>query len=166
MHIIINKSYLTYNNYKVKCAIGKRGIGLKKKEGDLITPKGKYKIKCILYREDRIKKIHSKLKKIKIEKNMGWCNDLKSKNYNKLIKLPSAESHEKLYKKKNIYDLILVLNYNMSPIIKNKGSAIFIHVAQRNYKKTEGCVALKKIHLLKILKELKKNTRVKIETQK
>ncbi len=97
---------------------------------------------------------------------MGWCNDPKSKNYNKLIKLPSDESHEKLYKKKNIYDLILVLNYNMDPIIKNKGSAIFIHVAHSNYKKTEGCVALKKTHLLKILKELKKNTRVKIENQK
>tara|TARA_B100000963_G_C22336267_1_gene540900 strand:+ start:12 stop:512 length:501 start_codon:yes stop_codon:yes gene_type:complete len=166
VHIIINKKYLIYNNYKVKCTIGKRGIGLKKKEGDLITPQGKYKVKCILYREDRIKKIYSKLKKIKIKRNMGWCNDPKSKNYNKLIKLPSDESHEKLYKKKNIYDLILVLNYNMDPIIKNKGSAIFIHVAHSNYKKTEGCVALKKTHLLKILKELKKNTRVKIENQK
>ena len=87
MHILINKNYLTYNKYKVKCAIGKRGIGLKKKEGDLITPAGQYKIKYILYRKDRIKKIQSKLKKITIKKNMGWCNDTKSKKYNKLVKL-------------------------------------------------------------------------------
>ena len=63
MHILINKKYLNFNNYKVKCSIGKRGIGLKKKEGDLITPKGKYKIKYILYRKDRVK-IKSKIKKL------------------------------------------------------------------------------------------------------
>ena len=97
---------------------------------------------------------------------MGWCNDAQSRQYNKLIKLPSNYNHEKLYKKENIYDIILVLNYNMNPIIKNKGSAIFIHVAKKNYKKTEGCVALKKNHLIKVLKNLKKNTTVKIVDQK
>ena len=153
-------------NYKAKCAIGKRGIGNKRKEGDLITPKGKYKIKYILYRKDRIRKIQSKIKKIAIKRNMGWCNDIKSTKYNKLIKLPSSYSHEKLYKKDNIYDLILVLNYNMNPIVKSKGSAIFIHIAKKNYKKTEGCVALRKVDLLKILKQLKKNTIVRIGNQK
>ena len=165
MHIIINKKYLTFNNYKAKCSIGKRGIGYKRKEGDLITPKGKYKIKYILYRKDRVKKIQSKIKRIIIKKNMGWCDDLKSKHYNRLIKLPSKFKCEKLFRKENIYDIILVLNYNMNPIVKGKGSAIFIHVAKKNYKKTEGCIALKKFDLLKILKELKRNTTVKIENQ-
>ena len=166
MHILINKKYLIYNHYKVKCSVGKRGIASKKKEGDLITPKGKYKIEFILYRKDRIKKIQTGIKKIVIKKDMGWCNDPVSKNYNRLIKLPSIYSFEKLYKKENIYDIILVLNYNMNPIVKNKGSAIFIHVAKKNYPKTEGCVALKKVDLLKIIKELKKNTKVMIEDQK
>jgi len=166
MHIIINKKYLTYNNYKVKCSIGKRGIGRKTKEGDLITPKGKYTIKYILYRKDRVKKIQTKIKTIVIRNNMGWCDDPKSKNYNKLIKLPSAFGHEKLFKKENVYDIILVLNYNMNPVVKNKGSAIFIHIVKGNYKRTEGCIALKKIHLLKILKILKKNTKVKIENRR
>ena len=162
MHISINKKYLVYKNYKAKCSIGKRGIGYKKKEGDLITPKGKYRIKYILYRKDKIKRIQTKIKKIVIKKNMGWCDDPNSKLYNKLIKLPSTFSYEKLYRSDNVYDIILVLNFNMKPIIKHKGSAIFIHVSKSNYKKTEGCVALKKTHLLKILKELKKNTLVKI----
>ena len=166
MHIIINKKYLTYNNYKVKCSIGKRGIGRKTKEGDLITPKGEYTIKYILYRKDRVKKIQTKIKTIVIRNNMGWCDDPKSKNYNKLIKLPSAFGHEKLFKKENVYDIILVLNYNMNPVVKNKGSAIFIHIVKGNYKRTEGCIALKKIHLLKILKILKKNTKVKIENRR
>ena len=97
---------------------------------------------------------------------MGWCNDSKSKNYNKLIKLPSNNSYEKLYRKENIYDIILVLNYNMSPVIKNKGSAIFIHISKKNYKKTEGCVAVKKKDLIEIVKKLQKNTKVKIVNQK
>ena len=166
MHIIINNKYLSFNDYKAKCAVGKRGIGHKKKEGDLITPSGKYKIKYILYRRDRVKKIKTEIKKIVIKKNMGWNNDPNSKQYNKLITLPSAHSFEKLYKKENIYDIILVLDYNMRPVIKNKGSAIFIHVARNNYKKTEGCVALRKVHLLKIIKKIKFNTNVMIENQK
>ena len=165
MHIIINKNYLTYNKYKVKCAIGKRGIGIKKSEGDLITPKGKFKIKFVLYRRDRVK-IKSKLKKIPIKKNMGWCDDPNSKKYNKLVKLPFKYSAEKLYKKENTYDIILVTNFNMKPIRKNKGSAIFIHVAKKNYKKTQGCVAIKKNHLLRIIRELKSNTLVTIVGQK
>ena len=165
MHIKINNKYLVYNNYRAKCAVGKRGIGNKKREGDLITPKGHYKIKYLLYRKDRIKKIQTNLRKVVIKKNMGWCDDPKSKKYNKLIKTPFGYNYEKLYKKENIYDIILVLNYNMSPIKKNKGSAIFIHVAKKNYRKTEGCVAINKISLLKIVKEIKKNTSIKIFDQ-
>ena len=158
MHILVNKKYLTYKNYKAKCAIGKRGIGNKRKEGDLITPQGNYKIKYILYRKDRIKKIQSRIKKIVIKKDMGWCNDSRSKNYNKLIKLPFAYSYEKLYKKENIYDIILVLNYNMDPIIKNKGSAIFLHIANKKFNATKGCVAITKGAFIKILPLITKKT--------
>ena len=165
MHILINKKYLIYNNYKAKCAIGKRGIGYKKKEGDLITPIGLFKIKYILYRKDRVK-ISTKLKKRVIKKNMGWCDDPKSNRYNELIKLPYDYNHEKLYKNENIYDIVLVLNYNMSPVKKNKGSAIFIHVAKNNFKRTEGCVAIKKQSLIKLVKKISPNTKIKISAQK
>ena len=97
---------------------------------------------------------------------MGWCDDPSSKKYNQLVYLPFDYNHEKLFIKKNIYDIVLVLNYNMSPIKKNKGSAIFIHVANKDYKKTRGCVAVKKISLLKIIKNLKTITKVKIFHQK
>ena len=122
-------------------------------------------MKYILYRKDRVRKIQTKIKKIAIRKDMGWCNDPKSKNYNKLIKLPYAYNFEKLFRKENNYDIILILNYNMNPVIKNKGSAIFIHIAKKKFKKTEGCIALKKIHLLKIIKRINKNTTIKIENQ-
>ena len=166
MHIIINKNYLTFNEYKVKCAVGKRGIGYKKKEGDLITPKGQYKIKYILYRKDRLQKIQTKLKKKIIKKNMGWCDDPKSKKYNQLVKLPNDYKYEKLFRKENIYDVLLVLNFNMNPIKKNRGSAIFIHISKRNYAKTEGCIAIKKSGLLKIIKNLTSKSLVKILNRK
>ena len=161
--IIINKSgHLKYKNLKFKCSLGKAGIGEKMKEGDKITPKGTYEIVAIYYRSDRIKKISSKFKLIKIKKNMGWCDDPKSKKYNQLIKLPNMYRHEKLYRKDNVYDLILALNYNMRPIMKNKGSAIFIHIANKNYKSTAGCIGLKKTHLINLVKKIKKNTKVLI----
>ena len=97
---------------------------------------------------------------------MGWCDDPASKNYNRMVNLPFRTSYERLFRKENIYDIILVLDYNMNPIKKNKGSAIFIHIAKKNYKKTEGCIAIKKIELLKIIKEIKINTKVKIEHQR
>jgi L,D-peptidoglycan transpeptidase YkuD (ErfK/YbiS/YcfS/YnhG family) len=159
--IIINKSgYLKYKNLKFKCSLGESGIGKKEKEGDKITPKGTYKIVKIYYRNDRVKKILSNFRLFKIKKNMGWCDDPKSKKYNQLVKIPNKYGYEKLNRKDNIYDLVLVLNYNMKPIIKNKGSAIFIHIANKNYKKTAGCIALKKSHLINIIKKIKKNTKV------
>ena len=159
--IIINKSgYLKYKNLKFKCALGKAGIGNKKAEGDNITPKGIFRILKIYCRKDRIKKITSQFRPIKISKDMCWCDDPKSRKYNQLIKLPTKYSNEKLFKKNNIYDLIMVLNYNMKPTIKNRGSAIFIHVAKKDYKRTAGCIALKKSHLLKLIKKIKKKTKV------
>jgi len=161
--IYINKSnYLKYKNLKFRCALGKAGIEKKIKEGDNITPKGTYKIIKIYYRKDRIKELVSQIKLIKIKKNMGWCDDPKSKKYNQLIYLPTKYSHEKLYRRDNIYDLILVLNYNIKPIIKNKGSAIFIHIARKNYKKTAGCIALEKNNLIKLVLKIQKHTKIKI----
>ena len=159
--IIINKSgLLKYKDLKFRCALGKAGIGKKNKEGDNITPKGNFKILKIYYRKDRLKKITSKFKIIKITRNMGWCDDPNSKKYNQLINLPTNCKYEKLYRKDNVYDLVIVLDYNIKPTIKNKGSAIFIHVARQNYKKTAGCIALKKNHLKKLIKTIEKNTKV------
>jgi L,D-peptidoglycan transpeptidase YkuD (ErfK/YbiS/YcfS/YnhG family) len=159
--IIINKSgYLKYKDFKFKCALGKAGIGNKKFEGDNITPKGGFRIVKIYYRKDRLKKLPSKFTLTEITKNMGWCDDPKSRKYNQPIKLPTKYSHEILYRRDNIYDLIFVLDYNMKPTIKNKGSAIFIHVSKKNYKKTAGCIALRKVNLIYLVKEINKNTKV------
>ena len=89
---------------------------------------------------------------------MGWCDDSNSSYYNRLIKFPFPNKAEKLYLKRNIYDLILVINYNMRPIIKNKGSAIFLHIANKTFSPTQGCVAISKKDFLKILPLINKKT--------
>ena len=162
MIIVKKNGYLEYKDLMFRCALGKAGIKKKIKEGDNITPKGIYKILKIYYRKDKIKKIKSSIKKIQIKKNIGWCDDIESKYYNKQIKLPSKLRHEILYRNDNVYDALCVINYNINPTIKNKGSAIFLHIAKKNYKKTKGCVALKKKHLIQLISVIKKNAKIKI----
>ena len=161
--IIVKKTgYLKYKNFIFRCALGKSGIKKKIREGDNITPKGIFKISKVYYRHDRIKKIKTSIKKITIKKNMIWCDDPRSIFYNKQINLPSKFSYERLYRKDHIYDLLVVLNYNINPVVKNKGSAIFIHIAKKNYRPTAGCLALKQKDLMKLLQIIKKNTKIKI----
>ena len=91
---------------------------------------------------------------------MGWCDSPKSTNYNKLIKFPFQESAEKLYRNDSIYDIIIITNYNMNPIIRGKGSAIFLHIARNNYKPTRGCIAISKRNMRSLLLTLKLNTKL------
>lgn len=93
---------------------------------------------------------------------MGWCDDPKSNHYNQLVTFPFNFNAEKLFRSDNIYDIILVLNFNTKPIRRNKGSAIFIHVAKKNYKHTKGCVAVNKKDLRNIIEKINKKTIVNI----
>ena len=92
---------------------------------------------------------------------MGWCNDVGSRLYNKLIKTNLKLKHEKMFRRDSKYDLVITVNYNTKKVIQNLGSAIFIHLT-RNYKKTEGCIVLKKKDLLILLKLINKKTKIKI----
>ena len=162
MNIIIKKHLLLYRGYKLKCSIGKSGIANSKKEGDLATPRGVFKLGFLYYRNDRNKSLKSKLKKKVIRKNMGWCNDSKCKKYNQEIYLPSKYGAEKLYRKDKIYDILINIKYNHSPIIKGKGSAIFLHLTNIKYKPTKGCIAIAKDDFLKILPLINRNTKISI----
>jgi L,D-peptidoglycan transpeptidase YkuD (ErfK/YbiS/YcfS/YnhG family) len=161
MHIKLINKKLIFEKYKVKCALGKRGISEKEKEGDEITPRGKFQLLKVFYRKDRIHLLKTALKKIPIKKNMGWCDDPRSKYYNKLIKIPSIYKHEKLYLKKNIYDIIIVLDYNLRPVRKNKGSAIFLHLT-KDYKSTKGCIAISAINMKALLNLVNKKSYIEV----
>ena len=159
--IIIEKDTLLYDEFKFKCSIGKNGKTSKKIEGDNKTPKGLYALGPLYYRKDRLPKLSTKLKKIEIMKNFGWCDDVKSKFYNKPIKTNINVRHEKLYRNDKKYDLLIPIEYNSKRPKKNKGSAIFLHLTS-NYKKTQGCVAIKEKDMLILLKLINKKTKIKI----
>ncbi len=156
-----NKEYLIVDEFKFKCSIGKKGLNSKKIEGDHYTPIGVFKIGKVYYRPDRIKKPDTSLKTKKITKNMGWCDDPYNKNYNKEIILNKKNKGEKFFRKDNAYDILIVIEYNTKKIQKFKGSAIFIHLT-KNYRPTEGCIALKKNDLLILLKIINKNSKIEI----
>ena len=159
--IIIEKDTLLYDEFKFKCSIGKNGKTTKKIEGDNKTPKGLYALGPLYYRKDRLPKPSTKLKKIEIMKNFGWCDDVKSKFYNKPIKTNINVRHEKLYRNDKKYDLLIPIEYNSKRPKKNKGSAIFLHLTS-NYKKTQGCVAIKEKDMLILLNLINKKTKIKI----
>ncbi len=156
-----NKQYLVIDEFKFKCSVGKNGLKTKKKEGDNSTPKGNFKIGKVYYRSDRVRKPETRLKTKIIRKNMGWCNDPYSRNYNKEISLNKKNKGEKLFRSDGVYDILIVIEYNTKKIIPLKGSAIFIHLT-KNYSTTQGCIALNKNDLLILLKIIKPGTKVKI----
>ena len=156
------KHTLKIKGFNFKCSIGKNGLRKNKKEGDKKTPKGNYEVEHLYFRKDRINKPKTKLKCIEIEKDMGWCDDVKSsKNYNKLIKIKKNIHHEKLYRKDSIYNMLIPIKYNFKNIVLGKGSCIFIHLT-RDYSPTAGCIALKKKDFLIMLKLINKRTKIKI----
>ena len=156
-----NKDKLVVGDFIFRCAIGKNGVSKNKREGDGKSPKGKFGIGKVYWRSDRIKKPITKIKCEKIKKDIGWCDDINSKFYNKKVKLNKKFRCEKLFRKDSKYDLIIVINYNTKKIVKNKGSAIFIHLTN-NYKPTAGCLAVKEKDMLIILKLIKKNSKILI----
>ena len=162
MQIIVkNEDTLIFDEFKFKCSLGQKGITSKKIEGDKKTPKGTYALGPLYFRKDRMAEPLTKLKKIQIKKNLGWCDDIKSKFYNKPIKINEKTKHEKLFRRNKNYDLLIPIEYNTKKPTKNKGSAIFLHLT-KNYKKTLGCVALKKKDMLILLKLINKKTKIKI----
>ena len=162
MDIKVKKQFLLYKEYKLKCSIGKLGAAHSKKEGDLKTPKGVFKLGSLYYRKDRIKLPKCVIKKKVIKKNTGWCDDSRSKKYNREISFPFKYRAERLYRKDMIYNLLIVIKYNYTKTIKNKGSAIFLHLADKKYKPTKGCIALAKKDFLKILPLINRRTKITI----
>ncbi len=161
MIILKNNYFLIHHKYKYRCAIGKNGIKRFKKEGDFCTPTGKFTLGPIYYRKDRINKLITKLNVYPITDNMIWEDNPNNKNYNKL-NLNNKKSKEKLFRKDNIYDIIVVVNYNNKPVVPGKGSAIFIHIARNNYFPTKGCIALNKKDLVFLISQLSKDEKILI----
>jgi L,D-peptidoglycan transpeptidase YkuD (ErfK/YbiS/YcfS/YnhG family) len=156
-----NKETLIIDDFIFRCSTGKNGIKKKKIEGDKATPRGKFSLGRLYYRADRVQKPLTKIPIRIITKNMGWCDDPKSKYYNEEIKISKKLKYEKLFRKDHLYNYLIVINYNTKKTISNKGSAIFIHLTKK-YKKTAGCIGVKQKDFLILLKLINRKTKIKI----
>ena len=160
--IIENKDTLIFDDFKFRCCVGKGGFSKDKREGDKKTPIGRFKLDYLYFRKDRKRKPKTILKTVAIKKNMGWCDDIKSKSfYNRRINIKKNLKYEKLYRKDHKYDYLIPIKYNWNKIKIGKGSAIFIHIT-KNYKPTAGCIALSAKDFLILISLIKKKTTIKI----
>ena len=129
---------------EVPCVLGRGGIRAEKREGDGATPVGRFPLRRVLWRADRLTPPETALPLHPIAEHDGWCDAPDDPNYNRLVKLPYAAGHEKMWRDDALYDLVVVLGYNDDPVTPGRGSAIFLHVAKPDYAPTHGCVALAK----------------------
>ncbi len=163
MNLLVKNNHLFVNDVKLQCAIGSGGLVKNKIEGDLSTPTGTFHFNKIYYRADRIKETNFIIDSSIIRENDGWGDDVRSKYYNQYVQFPFNESAERLYRDDHVYDLICVLDYNTSPIIPGRGSAIFLHVSKPSFEGTEGCIAIERKELLKIANKLTIKSKIHIE---
>jgi L,D-peptidoglycan transpeptidase YkuD (ErfK/YbiS/YcfS/YnhG family) len=143
-----------------RVALGRSGIVALKREGDGGTPLGRFPIRQVLYRADRISRPRSLLPTRAISGHDGWCEDSTDRNYNRLVKLSPGSNADRLQRIDHLYDLVLVLGYNDRPLVKGKGSAIFVHMARPGYTPTAGCIGLSSRDLQALLAQIRSASQI------
>jgi L,D-peptidoglycan transpeptidase YkuD (ErfK/YbiS/YcfS/YnhG family) len=161
--IITKEAKALWGAKEFPCAIGKNGFTHDKREGDQKTPYGRFVFRQVFYRADRDIIPQLKIPFQAISPQDGWCDDPEDLLYNQYVSKPYAGRHEDLWRKDEIYDVIVVLGYNDAPVVPYKGSAIFLHVARPDFSPTAGCVALQKTDLLQVLSESSIDTFIDIK---
>jgi L,D-peptidoglycan transpeptidase YkuD (ErfK/YbiS/YcfS/YnhG family) len=135
----------------IPCALGKSGFGILKREGDGKTPLASMEVLFGFYRKDNWPLMSRQPWLLPVSHNLGWCDAPHDRNYNRAIKRPYSTSHETLARADGLYDCVVVLDWNMRTRIKNRGSAIFLHIARAGYQPTEGCIAVSRRDMMRLI---------------
>lgn len=130
-----------WNGRAAPVALGWGGVRADKQEGDGATPIGRFPLRRVYWRADRVAEPVTALPKQIIQPDDGWCDDSVDPAYNRPVRLPYPARHEKLWREDNVYDLILVIGHNDDPVISGAGSAVFVHLTRPTRAPTDGCVA-------------------------
>ncbi len=146
------------------CALGKGGRRRDKHEGDGATPIGRFPLRRLFFRADRVRRPDTQLPARPVLPSFGWCDGVTIPQYNRLIRRPFLGRHEMLWREDHLYDLIIEVGYNDAPPKPGLGSAIFVHVARDDYAPTEGCVALATDDLHKVLRDLSPGSHLEVQT--
>jgi len=153
---------LRYKSFAFPCVLGRNGIRADKSEGDGATPVGRFALKRVLYRGDRLIPPTTRLPIAPLQRDDGWCDAPSDPNYNRPVKLPYNASAETMWRDDALYDVVVVLGHNDDPVVPGAGSAIFLHIAPPDGTPTAGCIGLSKEDLLAVLRALPGATSIEI----
>ena len=146
------------------CTLGRAGVvqASEKKEGDGKTPLGKFPLRQLLYRADRVPRPETGLRVEILTPETGWCEDPAHADYNRKIALPHPSVHDRMTREDHLYDYTVVIGYNDAPVQAGKGSAIFLHLARPDRGPTAGCVGLRSEDMLQVLKRCDGSSHIEI----
>ncbi len=136
------QAVLRMGGLALPAVLGAAGTRADKAEGDGATPTGLLRLRRVLYRADRGPAPACAVAREALAPDDGWCDDPTHPDYNTQVRLPHPARHERLWRGDGLYDLLGVLGWNDDPVVRDRGSAIFLHVAHPDGRPTEGCVAL------------------------
>jgi L,D-peptidoglycan transpeptidase YkuD (ErfK/YbiS/YcfS/YnhG family) len=134
--------FLSWPGGRTKAVVGQAGVSANKKEGDGATPAGTFPLTAVFYRADRMPQLLSHLPLRALSATHAWVDDPGDRNYNRLVSLPYPAHTERMWLDDAVYDLLIVIGYNMAPIVPGAGSAIFLHIARPDFSPTAGCIAI------------------------
>lgn len=157
------RGYLWFGPFRVPCALGHSGVKALKSEGDMATPRGRFRLRGVFYNPNSGPRPRTALALRPLRRTDGWCDTPSDRNYNRFVSLPYPKSAERLWREDGVYDIIIVLGYNDVPRVRNRGSAIFMHLARPGFLATEGCVALRGADLRRVLQAVTRRSEIIIE---
>ncbi|MCG8689893.1 MAG: L,D-transpeptidase family protein [Minwuiales bacterium] len=161
--LIYADNLAAFGGRRVPCALGRSGIRQDKREGDGATPVGRFPLRRVLYRADRLTGPATQLPVTAIERHDGWCDDPADPAYNRPVRLPYPGRHEIMWRDDSLYDIVVVIGHNDTPPLPGAGSAVFLHLAAADYSPTEGCVALALPDMLAFLKDCDESSVIEIQ---
>lgn len=150
-----SRGILSLGNLTLPCALGRGGITRRKREGDGATPAGRFEVLDVYFRADRGRRPSTGLPVAALHPDDGWCDEPEHPRYNRPVTLPFSASHEKMWRQDRLYDIVVVLDCNLNPAVRGRGSAIFFHLAREDWRPTLGCVALSPLHMRQVLARLR-----------
>jgi L,D-peptidoglycan transpeptidase YkuD (ErfK/YbiS/YcfS/YnhG family) len=150
------RGWLTAGPFRIRCALGPAGIVRIKREGDMGTPVGQFRLLWGYYRPDRVRLRAAGAPLRALRPDQGWCEDATSPRYNRPVRLPARDCTDRMWRQDHLYDLTFVLDQNFTRRAKGRGSAIFFHLARDGFTPTAGCVAISAADMRKLAPRLKR----------
>lgn len=156
--LVVGRWGARFGRRHLPCAVGRGGVGVKRVEGDGVTPVGRHRIEAVLWRPDRVARPLARARPI--GPRDGWSDDPADPAYNRPVRRPHRFGHERLRRADRQYDLVAVLDWNRAPVVAGRGSAVFLHVWRAPRRPTAGCIAFRRADLAFLLRHWSPRCRV------